>query len=474
MLNFSDFSNERLRKILAELLFDGGDFAEVFIEKSSLQNISCEENKIESIASGTDFGLGLRLIRGPETYYASINKTEMEEITRLARHLAQAAKDHNSSKNESVPPLKFSTRQIENESIVHKIVKEPRDIPLEEKIKLVNKVNSQSWKKDDRICQVQVDYGEKTKEVLVTNSLGSIKTEKRVYQVLALNIVAQSGTQIQTGREVLGGLIGFEIFTEEALHKLVNKAINRALTMLSAKSAPTGKMAVVLGSEAGGTMIHEAIGHSLEADAVQRGISPVYVGKIGQLIASPQISVVDDATILNMRGSFGFDDEGTSAQRTLLVENGILKNYLYDLFTARKDGKSSTGNGRRESYHFKPVPRMSNTFVTPGKNDPQEIIKSTPKGLFVKKMGGGQVNTATGDFVFEISEAYEICGGELANPIRGAILSGNGPEVLRSIDLVGNDLNFEIGTCGKEGQHVPVSDGQPTLRIPDIIVGGTE
>jgi len=255
---------------------------------------------------------------------------------------------------------------------------------------------------------------------------------------------------------------------------LVERAVRRALKMLEAKSAPSGKMPVVLSSDAGGTMIHEAIGHSLEADAVQKGISPVYVGKVGQPIASNLITVLDDATLANRRGSFSFDDEGTPAQRTVLVEKGILKNYLYDLFTANKDGKKSTGNGRRESYHFKPIPRMTNTMIAPGGHDPAKVISSTPKGLFVKKMGGGQVNTATGDFVFEVTEAYEIVNGGIGQPVRGAILTGNGPEVLRSIDMVGSDINFEIGTCGKDGQHVPVSDGQPTLRIPEIIVGGTE
>lgn len=467
MLKNPIYTREALQKVVRELLKNGGDFAEVFVERSSLQSISCEENKIESIASGIDSGLGLRIVQGEETYYASTNSQDLAEIVTLAGNLSQAA-----GKRQIVD----SSWKIvdKNSGILHTILRDPYGVGITEKITLVNRVNAAVWKKDNRIQQVQVSYGDRTKEIIIANSLGLFREEKRIYVILILNIVAQSGTIIQTGREVLGGLSGFEKFSEEAVVALIDKAAARTLKMLEAKKAPSGKMPVVLDSEAGGTMVHEAIGHSLEADAVQRGISPVYKGKIGQKVASPLISVVDDATRPNMRGSFSCDDEGTPAQRTVLVEKGILKNYLYDMFTAKKDNTISTGNGRRESYHYKPIPRMTNTLITPGELDPKSIIKSTPKGLYVKKMGGGQVNTATGDFVFEVVEAYEIVNGEQGQPVRGAILTGNGPDILKSIDMLGNDLNFEIGTCGKDGQHVPVGDGQPTLRIPEIIVGGTE
>ncbi|MDD5491607.1 MAG: TldD/PmbA family protein [bacterium] len=460
------YTQEALQKVVKKLLANGADFAEAYVEKSSLQGISCEENKIESIASGIDVGLGLRIIQGEETYYASTNSQDLEEILVLAGSLSQAA-----GKKEPVRGWRLA---VGNSGIVHSILRQPGSVEMTEKISLVNKVNAAAWKKDAKIQQVQVDYGDRTKEIIIANSLGLFRREQRIYVILILNVVAQSGGIIQTGREVLGGLSGFEKFNEEAVRDLIDQATGRAIRMLDAKKAPSGKMPVVLDSQAGGTMIHEAIGHSLEADAVQKGISPVYKGKIGQKVASALISVVDDSTIPNMRGSFSMDDEGVPAQRTLLVEKGILKNYLYDQFTARKENKTSTGNGRRESYHYKPIPRMTNTMITPGEHDPASIIKSTPKGLYVKKMGGGQVNTATGDFVFEVVEAYEIVNGEQGKPVRGAILTGNGPEVLKSIDLVGKDLDFEIGTCGKEGQHVPVGDGQPTLRIPEIIVGGTE
>ena len=241
--------------------------------------------------------------------------------------------------------------------------------------------------------------------------------------------------------------------------------------MLTARKAPAGMMPVVISSEAGGTMVHEAIGHGLEADLAQAGMS-VYAGKIGIQVASSLVTVIDDATIPNARGSYSFDDEGVPSQKTVLVENGVLKRYLYDRLSAMKDGCASTGNGRRESYHAKPIVRMSNTLIAPGETTPESIIREVERGLFVRKMGGGQVNTVTGDFVFEVSEGYLIENGVVGEPVRGATLTGNGPEVLKKVTKVGNDLGFGIGTCGKEGQGAPVSDAQPTLLISEITVGG--
>ena len=267
--------------------------------------------------------------------------------------------------------------------------------------------------------------------------------------------------------------MGFEIFDFHPPEEVAEVAAKRSLLMLSARKAPGGRMAVVLSSEAGGTMIHEAIGHGLEADLAQQGLS-VYSKKIGERVASPLITVVDDPTLPQQRGSYPFDDEGVPSRRTLLVEAGVLKNYLYDRLSALKDGVESTGNGRRESYQHKPIPRMSNTMIVPGRMKAEEIIRSVDKGLFVKKMGGGQVNTVNGDFVFEVNEGYLIEKGSVSDPVRGAILIGNGPQVLKEIDMVGDDLGFGIGTCGKDGQGVPVGDAQPTLRIPELVVGGQQ
>ena len=249
--------------------------------------------------------------------------------------------------------------------------------------------------------------------------------------------------------------------------------------LLGAREAPSGRMPVVLHSDAGGTMVHEAVGHGLEADFIGQNMS-VYAQSLGKKVAAAVVSVVDDPTVPNLRGSYPFDDEGTPSQRTLLVENGELKGFLYDRLNAMKQRTVSTGNGRRESYRHKPIPRMSNTMILPGKADPEQVLKATPDGLLVKRMGGGQVNPVNGDFVFEVAEGYLIENGCQGEPVRGATLVGNGPQVLRNIDMVANDLGFGIGTCGKDGQGAPVSDAQPTLRIgtpdqPDtwITVGGT-
>ena len=246
----------------------------------------------------------------------------------------------------------------------------------------------------------------------------------------------------------------------------------RVLEMLKARPAPAGRMPVVMAAEAGGTMVHEACGHGLEADLAQKNLS-VYAGKKGQVVASEEVSVYDDATINSKYGSYRFDDEGAPARKVNLIEKGVLVDFMYDRLTAVKDGRESNGHGRRESYQHKPIPRMGNTCIAPGRTDPEKIIRETRNGLLVKKMGGGQVNTTTGDFVFDVAEGYLIKDGETGPMVRGATLTGNGPEVLRIIEMVGSDLGFTIGTCGKDGQGVPVSDAQPTIAIKELTIGGT-
>ncbi|MBU1740439.1 MAG: TldD/PmbA family protein, partial [Proteobacteria bacterium] len=277
---------------------------------------------------------------------------------------------------------------------------------------------------------------------------------------------------IQTAQEIGGGFEGFEVFGHESPTELALKAARRAVMMLGADPAPSGRMPVVLWSSAGGTMIHEAVGHGLEADLAGEGLS-VYTDRLGRRVASPLITVVDDATLPHRRGSFSFDDEGVPAQRTVLVDQGVLESYMVDRMSGLRYGYALTGNGRRESYRHVPICRMTNTLIAPGEDDPESILKNTPEGLLVKKMGGGQVNTVNGDFVFEVAEGYLIENGAQGRPVRGATLAGNGPLVLMSIDRLGRDLGFAIGTCGKDGQGSPVADAQPTLRIPDLVVGGT-
>lgn len=325
---------------------------------------------------------------------------------------------------------------------------------------------------DERIVQAKVVYGDFSQEIQIANSLRLFCEDVRRGFVFILQVVAAQENVIQTGYEVYGGSAGYPTINEEKVNELAEVAGKRALMMLSAIPAPAGKMTVVLSGQSGGTMVHEAIGHGLEADLAQNGLS-VYAGCIGKQVASPLINVVDDATLPGKRGSFRFDDEGVKSRRNLLVENGILRGYMYDRLSAMKDKAASTGNGRRQSYQHQPIPRMTNTLILPGNSDPQEIVRSVKNGLFVTRLGGGQVNTVNGDFVFQVSEGYLIENGEVTKPVRGANLIGNGPQVLKEVEAVGNDLGFTIGTCGKDGQGAPVSDAQPTLLLPRIVVGGT-
>ncbi|MEJ2068277.1 MAG: TldD/PmbA family protein, partial [Deltaproteobacteria bacterium] len=347
----------------------------------------------------------------------------------------------------------------------------PETIEPAKKVALVREVNGSARAFDPRVRQVKVVYSDKHQKLAMANSQGLLLEEDRIYTLLSVQVVAAEKDLVQTGYEPAGGLLGFELFDEVDPIKVAETAARRAILALEAREAPRGLMPVILSSEAGGTMVHEAVGHGLEADLALEGLS-VYSNRIGETVASPLVTVVDDATLRQKRGSYGYDDEGVPAEKTILIEEGVLRGYLCDRLYAMRFQGRSTGNGRRQSYKHHPIVRMSNTMILPGKENPETILGNTPEGVLVKKMGGGQVNTVNGDFVFEVSEGYLIRNGQMGDPIRGATLTGNGPKVLESIDRVGNDLGFGIGTCGKEGQGVPVGDAQPTLRIPEIVVGG--
>ncbi len=457
---------DNILKEIIKITSGAGDFSEIYIENTRTTRIKCEDNKIENIISGFDCGAGIRVIKGEETFYGSTNDVSSKGLLGLAGSLT--GKNPGSCGRNEIVPGKLEIDEL------FPVKKMPDSVPVEKKIGLVRKADEAARAVDrNRVKQVLVVYLDTIKDTIILNSNGTRASERKVYTTFLVNVVAAGGGVMQTGYESAGGLAGFELFDERDVGVLAEEAAKRAIGMLKAKKAPSGEMLVVLSSEAGGTMIHEAIGHSLEADAVQKGISPVYAGKVGVKVASELISVVDDSTLAGKRGSFKYDDEGCPASRTLLVDKGILRNYMYDYITAVKEKAVSTGNGRRESYLHAPIPRMTNTIILPGKDSPEKIVRSVKKGLFVKKMGGGQVDTANGNFVFDVSESYEIRDGGIGGMVRGATLIGNGPEILKSIDMVGSDLGFNIGTCGKEGQGVPVADAQPTLRIPSITVGGT-
>ena len=449
--------------LLNRALLKGGDYADIFTEYRKHTSLVLEDRKLEKIVYGTEAGTGIRLIARGKTSYAFSNDMSREALLLAAAEVSRAAT------GKTLPPVMDLTTS--SPSVDFHIKLFPEDISVKQKIALVRDADNIVRSYDSTIKQVTVIYRDTLQKVRISTSEGFISEDERIYTTLVIQVVAVKEDIIQTAYESAGGLIGFELFENMDIEELSLKAAKRALMMLTARKAPGGRMPAVISSHAGGTMIHEAIGHGLEADLSQQGLS-VFSNKSGSQVASNLITVVDDSTLPGKRGSFRFDDEGTPSQRTVLVEKGVLKNYMYDKLSAMKDGTRSTGNGRRESYQHRPIPRMTNTFITEGTTPAKQILCSTEKGLFVEKMGGGQVNTVTGDFVFDVQEGYLIEKGLLGEPVRGATLTGNGLQILQTIDMVGDDLGFSIGTCGKDAQGVPVTDAMPTLRIPEIIVGG--
>jgi len=454
-----------IKDVLAEALKNGGDFADIYIEHKRVTGIGCEGGKIERIQSGIESGAGIRVISGEATSYAYTNDLSREGLMNAAQIVSHAAKGDQNK-------ITFELKKVQPR-VTFNIKKMPDSVTTEQKVKVVKAADQAARAVDpEKIKQVMVGYGDVVQKVIIANSEGNYVEDERVRTRLMVQAVAAEGPVIQTGYEAVGSHSGFELLERNNPEEIGRVAATRAVQMLTAKPAPAGKMPVVLAGEAGGTMVHEACGHGLEADLVQKGLS-VYAGKKGQKVAADCVTVIDDATLDDRYGSYSFDDEGVPARKVVLIENGILKDYMYDRLTARREGVEPNGHGRRESYQDKPIPRMGNTYIAPGKDDPQEIIRSAGSGLLVKKMGGGQVNTTTGDFVFDVAEGFLIKNGEIGPMVRGATLTGNGPEVLRIVEKVGSDLGFTIGTCGKDGQGVPVSDAQPTMLIKQLTVGGT-
>lgn len=449
--------------ILRMALSSGGEFAEIYLEEGASTQIVAEDGKIERVLCVSDRGASIRVISDFRTAFGYTNEVTEKSLFALAASVSKGVKGKAFDKIIALSPSVAAPGLP--------IRMHPDSIPLADKVAMVAGAEKAARASSPSIRQVMAVYRDGAGRVQTVNSCGEFTENVRIGTMFATQVVAAAGDVMQTGYESDGACRGFELFDEKSAIEIALAAAARAEMMLSARRAPGGMMPVVLSSKAGGTMVHEAIGHGLEADLVQGGVS-VYRGRIGEQVASKLVTVIDDATIPYARGSFHFDSEGVRGRKNILVENGILKGYMYDRLTAMKEGCSSTGNGRRESYQTKPIVRMTNTLIAPGDTPPEDIVRSVPKGLFVKKMGGGQVNTVTGDFMFEVSEGYLIENGAVCEPVRGATLTGSGPEVLKNILMVGSDLGFGIGTCGKEGQGIPVSDAQPTLLIGGMTVGG--
>ena len=461
MDSVKEMLKEKAGYILSTLMSQGGEYGEIFYEKSRTTRMSLEDRKIDKLSHGFDEGVGLRLIKNGKTYYGYTTNPTFENLKELAKIIARG---------EGHGPVAIGKSYIRGWT---EVLIDPDKENLKFRAEILKRADDKARSFGDNIKQVLAVLMDKSREILIINTLGEIAEDIQKRVVFFVEVVASDGEILQRGYESLGGRKGFEIFNEIPPEVIAEKAAKRALLMLKAKPAPAGTFTVVMSSEAGGTMIHEAVGHGLEADLVQQGLS-VYARKLGEKVASELVTVVDDATLPHNNGSFTVDDEGVPAQRKVLIKDGILVGYMYDRLRAMKDGVESTGNGRRQSYAHIPIVRMTNTFIDKGKDNPEDIIKDTKKGIYVVKMGGGEVNTVTGDFVFEVMEGYMIENGEITYPIRGATLIGNGPKALKDVDAVGNDIGWAIGTCGKDGQGVPVTDAQPTIRIKQLTLGGVE
>ncbi len=461
MLRRPSFSD--INDVLESSVSKGAGFAELFFESTGVRSIECVDGRVERISSGTDTGFGLRLISGDTAAYGFSSILTRDEMMRVSgavlNDLGSGDGGRFTAPADPGGPGDAGADDLSG------------DGALEAKASLVRAADRAARSAGAEITQVKVRYGDSLRRISVFNSEGVSAEDARPQVVMSIRAISSDGNILQTGIRSTGGQYGLDTLCAPKVEELAHEAGESAIRMLHAPHAPAGRMTVVLSGQAGGTMIHEAIGHGLEGDAVFKGLS-IYSGRLGEKIASELVSVIDDATLDGKRGSYRVDDEGTPSGRTVAVENGVLKGFLLDRRSAMKLSMEPTGNGRRENFRYRPIVRMSNTMIGPGEHDPEEIIASVERGLFVVRMGGGQVDTSSGDFVFKVSEAWMIEEGRIAGPVRGATLIGNGPAVLEQIDMVGNDPGFDIGTCGKDGQHVPVSDAQPTIRIPAITVGG--
>lgn len=456
-----------LNKVFNTALHNGGEFAEVFYENTNSHQLFFEDKRLDRISSGKDAGIGLRIIFGDQSVYGYTTDLTEASLVELAGTLSKVV----SGKLVNPGVVKMGGFHDVAPGYQQNIEKHPSKLELNAKLNYVERGNAAAWKSCPDVKQVTVGYIETLRKIEIANSLGQFARDEKQYLTYYCELVGERNGQMQTSYEVQGGYTGLELFDEHSPESIVKDAGTRLNILLSAKPAPAGTMPVVLAAEAGGTMVHEAVGHGLEADLACNGLS-VYKEKIGKKVASSLVNIIDDGTMPSKRGSYGVDDEGTSSKKSILIENGVLKSYMADRLSHMKFGIPLTGNGRRESYRHKPIVRMTNTYLAPGKDDPSEILRSTKMGLYVKSMGGGQVNTVTGDFVFAVTEGYLIRNGEIGEAVKGATLTGNGPDVLTCVDRVGNDLGFACGTCGKDGQRAPVTDAQPTIRIPEMIVGG--
>lgn len=458
-----------LEQILGNALERKADYADLFFEYRSAEGLALEESMVNHTSKSVSQGVGVRVCAEDRTGYAYSDEVTVDRM-RLAAEAARAIADQRGDRPAAVQVAAPVRRHR-----LYELESTPLEVPLEERAKLLRQIDETARAFDPRIRNVMASFAAERKIVMVVNSEGQIAADVQPLCRLNVSVIAEDGNGRQMGAFGGGGRVAWSYFFEgDRWKEYTLKAARQAIVNLDAVDAPAGEMVVVLAPGWPGILLHEAIGHGLEGDFNRKSVS-AFSNRIGQQVASPLCTVIDDGTIPNRRGSINVDDEGTPASRTVLIEKGILRGYLQDRLNARLMKMEPTGNGRRESFAHSPMPRMTNTFMLPGDSTSEEILKSVKHGLYAISFGGGQVDITNGKFVFSASEAYLIEDGEVTRPVKGATLIGNGPDVLTRVSMVANDLALDsgIGTCGKDGQSVPVGVGLPTIKIDAITVGGT-
>jgi len=457
------------QRLLSVALEGGGDYADLYFEYRMSGDFSLEDERIKEVGRGTTMGLGVRVVKGDATGYAYSEDLSVEQMTHAARMAGQIA-----SGGGADAPL---NAQVVNAPSFYEIAQPTFGVGPEAKLELLRRGDRAARGFDSRITKVDVSFVESCKEVLVVTSTGRMSHDVLPLIRFGVRVVAESDGKRQSAGSSGGGRYGLEYFdgVGHSPEDHGKEAARVALAMMDAKPAPAGEMEVVLAPGDSGILLHEAVGHGLEADFNRKETSN-YSGQIGNQVASKLCTVVDDGSVRNSRGSINVDDEGFPGRENVLIENGTLVGYMHDRLSAQHFGVEASGNGRRQSFRAMPMPRMTNTSLRPGDHDPEEILRSVKRGVFAKKFSGGQVNISNGDFVFSLTESYLIEDGKITAPLKGVNLIGNGPEVLRKVSMVGTDYELSDGmwTCGKEGQSVPVGVGTPTIKIDQITVGGTE
>jgi TldD protein len=454
-------------KLLSVALAAGGDYADLFFEYEVSGSYAYEDGILKSAGRGVSMGLGVRVRKGDATGYAYCEDLEWDAMERAARTAAQIAQSGGSKQPVGLSPLDTPKRYLVQISSF--------DVEGETKRELLRRADAAARSADPRIERVEASIAEQLREILVATSDGKMVHDLQPLIRFGIRVIASENGRRQAGSSGGGGRAGLEYFETRSPEWHAKEAVRQAITMLSAREAPAGEMEVVLAPGDSGILLHEAVGHGLEADFNRKKTSN-YTDQIGQRVASDLCTVVDDATLPNSRGSIDVDDEGNIPESTVLIEKGILRGYMQDRHSSEFFGGTATGNGRRESFKSHPMPRMTNTMLLGGTHDPEEIVRSVKKGVFARKFGGGQVDISNGDFVFSLTEGYLIEDGRITAPLKGVNLIGNGPDVMRKVVMLGNDMELSDGiwTCGKEGQSVPVGVACPTVKISGMTVGGTQ